>query len=64
MELLGLAYILLGLGYASRADWCGVWRRTKTGAVLGWVGKPQRGDPIKAQGEQPCKGDQTLGSPR
>jgi len=23
--------------------------------------KPQRGDPLKAQGAQPCKGDQTLG---
>ena len=23
--------------------------------------KPQRGDPFKAQGAQPCKGDQTLG---
>ena len=23
--------------------------------------KPQGGDPIKAQGAQPCKGDQTLG---
>ena len=23
--------------------------------------KPQRGDPLKAQGAPPCKGDQTLG---
>ena len=23
--------------------------------------EPQRGDPFKAQGAQPCKGDQTLG---
>ena len=23
--------------------------------------KPQRGNPLKAQGAQPCKGDQTLG---
>ena len=26
-----------------------------------WRSKPQRGDPLKAQGAQPCKGDQTLG---
>ena len=26
-----------------------------------WRSKPQRGNPLKAQGAQPCKGDQTLG---
>ena len=25
---------------------------------------PYRGDPYKAQGAQPCKGDQTLGKPQ
>ena len=36
----------------------------RRGQCWGGKDKPQWGDPIKAQGEQPCKGDQTLGSPR